>query len=213
VPQAPRGSIRAVDPAEEVALVALARRELLLRVHAYRLRREDLEDCYSQATLELVAHARNGGRFFSRVHLQNALEQRFLSRVVDRRRALEGRSPMQAALERAMSLGDGVDERIAIVDVRAELEKLVILRHELRRLGSVARELSADQRLVLVSQIGQMGRAEFCRRYGWSPEKYRKVAQRARARLRRLMDLEDLVEEPSVPPPARESERDPGTHL
>ena len=29
----------------------------------------------------------------------------------------------------------------------------------------------------------QMGRAEFCRRYGWTPEKYRKVAQRARTRL------------------------------
>ncbi len=65
MPQAPRGSIRAVDPAEEVALVARARRELLLRVHGHRLRKEDLEDCYSQATLELLAHARRGGRFFS----------------------------------------------------------------------------------------------------------------------------------------------------
>jgi DNA-directed RNA polymerase specialized sigma24 family protein len=213
VPQAPRASSRAQDPAEDVALVARARRELLLRVHGHRLRREDLEDCYSQATLELVAHARGGGRFFSRAHLQNALEQRFLSRVLDRRRALEGRSPMQAALERATSLGDDMEQRIEIVDVRAELERLVILRHELRRLGSLAGELSADQRLVLVSQIGQMSRADFCRRYGWSTEKYRKVAQRARARLRRLMDLEELGGEPSVPPPARESEREPGTHL
>jgi DNA-directed RNA polymerase specialized sigma24 family protein len=213
VPQAPRGSIRAEDPAEEVALVARARRELLLRVHGHRLRREDLEDCYSQAMLELVAHARRGGRFVSRVHLQNALEQRFTSRILDRRRALEGRSPMQAALERATSLGDDIDGGIEIVDARAELERLVILRHELRRLGFLARELSADQRLVLVSQIGQMPRAEFCERYGWSPEKYRKVAQRARARLRRLMDREELLEEPSVPPSARESEGDPGTHL
>ena len=45
------------DPAEEVALVARARRELLLRAHRHRLRREDLEDCYSQATLELLADA------------------------------------------------------------------------------------------------------------------------------------------------------------
>ena len=84
--------------------MARAKRELLLRVHRHRLRREDLEDCYSQATLELVAHARRGGRFASRLHLANVLEQRFLSRIRDRRRALSGRSPMQAALEAAMSL-------------------------------------------------------------------------------------------------------------
>jgi hypothetical protein len=36
-----------------------------------------------------------------------------------------------------------------------------------------------------------MGRGEFCERYGWSHEKYRKVAQRARARLRRLCEAED----------------------
>ena len=35
-----------------------------------------------------------------------------------------------------------------------------------------------------------MSRGEFCRRYNWSTEKYRKVAQRARARLRRLMAAE-----------------------
>ncbi len=29
--------------------------------------------------------------------------------------------------------------------------------------------------------------AEFCERHGWSREKYRKVSQRARARLRELM--------------------------
>jgi DNA-directed RNA polymerase specialized sigma24 family protein len=182
-------------------------------VHGHRLRREDLEDCYSQATLELLAHTRRGGRFFSRIHVQNALEQRFLSRVLDRRRALQGRSPMQAALERARSLGGEEEERIEIVDVRAELERLVILRQELRRLGSIAGELSSDQRLVLVSQIGGMSRAEFCRRYGWSPEKYRKVAQRGRARLRRLMYADEPPEEPRVPPATGRSEGEPGTYL
>jgi hypothetical protein len=59
------GRWRLSDAAEEVALVARARRELLLRVHRHRLRAEDLEDCYSQATLELLAHARRGGRFAS----------------------------------------------------------------------------------------------------------------------------------------------------
>ena len=32
-----------------------------------------------------------------------------------------------------------------------------------------------------------MGAAEFCARFGWSVEKYRKVAQRARAKLRVLV--------------------------
>jgi hypothetical protein len=51
------------DAAEEVAIVARAKRDVLLRAHRFRLRREDLEDCYSQATLELVAHVRSGGAF------------------------------------------------------------------------------------------------------------------------------------------------------
>jgi DNA-directed RNA polymerase specialized sigma24 family protein len=171
-----------------VALVARAKRELLLRAHRYRLRLEDLEDCYSQATLELVAHARGGARFLSRLHLANTLEQRFLSRIHDRRRALSGRSPMQAALEAAVSLDCVEESQIEIVDVRAELDTLVILRQDLRRVQSLARELTPDQRLVLACQVGlQMGRLDFCRLYGWSPDKYRKVAQRARARLRHLM--------------------------
>lgn len=48
---------------ETVALVARAKREVLLRVHRRRLRPEDLEDCFSQATLELIAAARRGGAF------------------------------------------------------------------------------------------------------------------------------------------------------
>jgi len=189
--------------------VARSKRELLLQANRYRLRREDLEDCYSQATLELVAHVRDGGTFADRLHVGNALELRFSSRVRDRRRALGGRSPMQAALEAAMSLGSVGEEEVAITDRRAEVETLVMLRHDLRRLAILARELTADQRLVLACQLGgsELGCSEFCRRYGWSPEKYRKVAQRARARLRRLMALE----EPSVPHGARVSEKESGT--
>ena len=182
-----------VDPAEEVALVARARRELLLRVHRHRLRREDLEDCYSQATVELVANARKGARFSSRLHLANVIEQRFLSRVHDRRRALSGRSPMQAALEASVSLGGFEDAETEIADVRADPEHLAILRQELRAVQAMARELTPDQQLALACQIGlQMERAEFCRRFGWSEEKYRKVAQRARDRLRQLMADESL---------------------
>ncbi len=202
-----KGARGALDPAEEVALVARAKRELLLRVHRHRLRREDLEDCYSQAVLELVAHVRRGGRFASRSHLANVLEQRFCSRIGDRRRALSGRSPMQAALERAVPLDWGEGRMVEVVDTRAELETLVMLRHELERLSAFACELTVDQRLVIACQVGlQMSRGEFCRRYGWSPEKYRKVAQRARARLRQLMS-----EELGVPPAKRSSEEQTGT--
>jgi hypothetical protein len=202
-----RPAIRPVEEAEQLARVASAKRELLLRVHHRRLRREDLEDCYSQATLELIAHTRRGGRFENTAHMANALEQRFLSRVHDRRRALSGRSPMQAALEAAMPL-DGVEvERVDVADVRAELETLVLLRHELRRLRVLAEELTDDQRLVLVSQLWQIDCRAFCSHHGWSREKYRKVAQRARARLRKLATLE----ESGVPTGGSGSEEQTGT--
>ncbi len=205
--RSPLRAARRFDQAEEVALVARARRELLLRVHRHRLRREDLEDCYSQATLELVAHARRGGRFASPAHVANTLEQRFLARVHDRRRALSGRSPMQAALELAMPLDGDPPERIDVVDVRAELETLALLRHDLRRVQLLAHQLTHDQRLVLAAQVGQVSRREFCAQYNWSAEKYRKVAQRARARLRELMARDEL----GVPPLARTSEEATGT--
>jgi DNA-directed RNA polymerase specialized sigma24 family protein len=169
---------------------------MLLRAHRHRLRTEDLEDCYSQATLELIGRARDGARYTSSAHLANTLEQRFVSRIRDRRRALSGRSPMQAALESAVSLTDAVEQQIALVDRRADLEKLVILRQDLRRVQLLARELSPDQRLILASQLeGRLTRSEFCERFGWSAEKYRKTAQRARARLRCLM----AAPEPDVP--------------
>lgn len=91
------------DPAEAVARVSAARRDVLLRVHRHRLGREDLEDCFSQATLGLVTRARTRARaFVSDAHVANALEQRFLSRIADRRRAIEGRSPIEAARHQAL---------------------------------------------------------------------------------------------------------------
>jgi DNA-directed RNA polymerase specialized sigma24 family protein len=170
--------------------VACAKRDLLLGVHRFRLRREDLEDCYSQAALELIAHVRAGGRFAGRRHIANAIEQRFVSRVNDRRRALAGRSPMQAALEAAASLS--VDDPVDVADARAELEKLVLMREELRRIQRHAASLTPDQRLVIACQVGlELSPGDFCRIHGWSLEKYRKVAQRGRARLRSLVAAED----------------------
>jgi DNA-directed RNA polymerase specialized sigma24 family protein len=132
------------------------------------------------------------------MHVGNVLEQRFVSRINDRRRALSGRSPMQTALEGALSLGAPSEEEVEIADIRAQPEALVMLRYELSRLERLAREqLTRDQRLVLACQIGLplLTPREFCGRFGWSEEKYRKVAQRGRMRLRRLM----ADDEPHVP--------------
>ncbi|HEX8715194.1 MAG TPA: hypothetical protein VF706_06450 [Solirubrobacteraceae bacterium] len=177
--------------ADEVAAVACDQRELLLRAHRFRLRREDLEDCYSQATLELLAQALSGGTFASRRHIANVIELRFLSRVRDRRRALSGRSPMLAALEQAAPLDPAAESGVDVLDESAAVERLVLLREELRELERLARELTADQRLALASQLAGESVGAFCRRSGWSPEKYRKVGQRARLRLRDLRDLRD----------------------
>ena len=167
--------------------MAQAARKSLLSVHRHLLRFEDLEDCYSQATVELIVQARGGGlRYSSRAHLRNTLRLRFASRIADRRRALRGRSPAQATLDGALSLGGA--GRIEIADERADVERRTMLRFDLRSVERAAHALSPDQRLVLACQIGlQMSAEEFCLRFGWSEEKHRKVAQRARARLRRLL--------------------------
>jgi len=182
-----------LDQVQEMALVAQARRQPLLRTHRHRLRKEDLEDCFSQATLELLAKARDGGAgtYVTRAHMANVLEQRFLSRIYDHRRALRGRSPAQAALDHALRLGDGADG-IEVADVRAEIERLVMLRMDLRSLGQVMHRLTEDQRLLLSSLADSgMECVEFCDRFGWSRDKYRKVSQRARARLRELMEASE----------------------
>lgn len=172
---------------EEVARVAHAKRELLLRAYRDLLRREDLEDCYSQAVLELLAHARRGGAFAGARHVSNTLELRYASRIRDVQRALAGRSPIHAALGTALSLGAAEQPEAAIIDRRADLEALVLARHELQRVQVFARALSVDQRLVLASQVVDVRCSAFCTHHGWTPEKYRKVAQRGRARLKQLM--------------------------
>jgi DNA-directed RNA polymerase specialized sigma24 family protein len=183
-----RGRLGLLTATEAVALVARSRRELLLAAHRHRLTREDLEDCYSQATLELLTRAERGEPFSSHSHIANALEQRLLSRVHDRRRALSGRSPMEAALAGALPILECESGRSQIADARADVERLAMMRHDLRRIGELSAELSHDQRLVLASQLaGDMERGEFCHIHGWSTEKYRKVAQRARRRLAQLL--------------------------
>jgi DNA-directed RNA polymerase specialized sigma24 family protein len=162
---------------------------MLLHVHRHRLSPEDLEDCYSRATLELLAAARAGRAFASQEHIAHALDQRLRSRIGDRRRALSGRSPIEAALAGALPLGCGEAGETEAVDAMADVERLVYAREQLRRVRQAAAQLTNDQRIVLHSQLtGEIGMRELCRRHGWSAEKYRKVAQRARGRLRALLE-------------------------
>jgi hypothetical protein len=59
----------------------------------------------------------------------------------------------------------------------------------LRRLSEVFSDLTPSQRLVLHCQVNLgMSSETFCARHGWSTEKFRKVAQRARHKLRLLVD-------------------------
>jgi DNA-directed RNA polymerase specialized sigma24 family protein len=180
---------RSAEPEEQIALVARARRAGLLHAHRRLLRPADLEECFSTAVEELLCAARAGKRFASRVHVANALEQRFCSRVIDRRRALRGRSPLEAALEGALPLACPGSRQAEVEDRRAEPFPLVADRLHLLCVSRAAPRLTDDQRLVLASQVALgMDRAEFCERFGWSFEKYRKVAQRARGRLSKLVE-------------------------
>ncbi len=106
----------------------------------------------AQATLELIAHVKAGGSFAGRAHIGNALELRFISRVRDRRRALGGRSPIQAVIEHADKVDD-LHSNAEIADKRVTPETLVIERDELRRIGKLTMLLSDDQRLVLSAQL------------------------------------------------------------
>ncbi len=181
-----------------MARVISARRGLLLAAHRRRLSREELEDCYSQATFELLVRAQRGRPFFSHEHIANAFEQRLLARIYDRRRAVGGRSPMETAIAQALPLADRERPERAyrgqLVDERADVQQIVQRREDLRRIVSRSRELTRDQRLLLAGQLaGVWTPAEFCALHGWTPEKYRKVGQRARARLRRLLLADSLV--------------------
>jgi DNA-directed RNA polymerase specialized sigma24 family protein len=186
-------SVFAADQVEAVARVAAEKRGPLMRAYRARLARpEDLEDCYSQATLELLLRAQRRGGFHGAAHIANALEQKLCSRIHDRRRALSGRSAAEATLAGALQLADCHHRGVDAPDPRAVTEDLVAARLRLRQALRLARKLSPDQRLALACQmhVASDG-AELCARLGWSQEKYRKVAQRGRTRLRDLVDQEE----------------------
>jgi DNA-directed RNA polymerase specialized sigma24 family protein len=158
-----------LDPAEVIAGVAISGWQRLLRIHHHRLKRADLEDCLGQATLELLAAAARGQRFADTDAIRAALDQRFQSRIIDRQRALGGRSPITASLYHATPL-DAITD--AVGTTAGDLLARVLEREQLARLASAFGQLTPDQRLVLRSQLnGQERPAQFCTHHGWSVEK------------------------------------------
>jgi hypothetical protein len=165
---------------ELVARQALSMREMLLCVHRRQARREDLEDLYSQAVLELLARARRDPTLRERAHVANALRQKLAARLLDHRRATHGRSRAETA--RACVLDIGLfAHRLAGSEDTAQS---VIHREQLRAILDASQVLSDDQRHALASRIAGESRARCCARQGWSEAKYHKLIQRGGARLR-----------------------------
>ena len=189
-----------MDSAERFGARGAGQAQSLLGANLYRLRHEELEECFSQSVMELVRWVRTGGVFDDSIHAAAALETRFHSRVLDRHRAIRGRGAQRKAHVIALRMGGNAQ----LPDPRLGVEELVMRRLELRNVTHVASELTDDQRLVVACQVGlQMRCGEFCAPFGWSPEKYRKVAQRARTSLRALTDA---FEESELNAPARAGE-------
>ncbi len=199
-----------------IAEVSRARWDALLRLHHRRLPKPDLEDCLQQATLELVVQARRGGIPAERQLIAGALEHKFQSRIIDRHRAVAGRSPQIAANAHAAPI-DALGETLPGPHDTAQA---VVARDELRRITSRLRDLTPDQRLVLAHETFAADTpVEFCERHGWTASKYRKVGQRARARLDKLLqppeqqrkppDTPTRQTTPSIPRDADPPGRDP----
>jgi DNA-directed RNA polymerase specialized sigma24 family protein len=74
---------------------------------------------------------------------------------------------------------------VGVADRRADTERLIEARVDLHRLLTLVCCLTPDQRLVLFARVAlDMSATEFCERHAWSLEKYRKIDQRGRTKLR-----------------------------
>jgi DNA-directed RNA polymerase specialized sigma24 family protein len=128
----------------------------------------------------MLARAERDPTLTSADHIRHALRQKFESRILDHHRAVAGRSPATHARARTRPLDDALDQRVGDRDGLDEL----VARETLRELAAAIRELTPDQQLVLASQLNGETPRECCGHTGWTIDKYRKTAQRARARLR-----------------------------
>ena len=104
----------------------------------------------TRAPASLVVRARReGSGFQNAAHIANALEQKLRSRIYDRQRARSGKSAIETALARALPLEEADGHVVGVADRRADTERLVEARVDLRRLLTLAPRLTPDQRLVL----------------------------------------------------------------
>jgi DNA-directed RNA polymerase specialized sigma24 family protein len=174
------------DQVDTIAIAAATNWTRLLRVHHRRLPAADLEDCLSQALLELLVAAEQGRTGFAdRAAALTALDRRFQSRIIDRHRAHNGRSPITTALHHARPLDTITDA--ARPGAAGDPVQRLLDRETLTRIAGAVGELTPNQRLALLAQLHGERPGEFCARHGWSPAKHRKTLQRARARLRLLL--------------------------
>jgi len=176
-----------LQQAELIAAVAARKRNGLLRYYRHTLSQHDLEDCIGQAVLELLTRVKRGERFSSVLHVDHALEQKVRSRVSDQLRARAGRSPLAAALERALRLTPQVAATLPAPDPRPGVEETVLARVLLERVAVSARSLTHKQRQALAASLGGAAASPPWREAGGcASDRERKQAQRARRRLRAL---------------------------
>ena len=147
---------------------------------------------YSQAVLELLARgARRAAVRQPRAPRQRARAALPLARARPPPRAARPQPAAGRAWRRAVVGGPG-ERELELADPRAEVHPLVAHRLELRQVARA--RAPADPRPAARARLPGRPRGwtapSSASRYGWSHEKYRKVAQRARARLRRLAAAE-----------------------
>ena len=168
-----------------IARVIAAKRDTLLRVYRHRLSDEDLQDCFSQATLELVARARAGRPFASDLHAARALEQKFASRITDEYRSSHGRSAARTAQREARGLDTVSDEIASYTEDTATIAER---RDEAKGLLAALARLSERDRTLLLGRLRGLPPALIAAQHGLTIETYRKATQRATARLAREID-------------------------
>ena len=93
------------DPVDAIATVAATNWQRLLRIHHHRLSRRRPRGLPRPSRCSSCSPPpARGQRFADAAAILTALDMRFQSRIIDRHRALAGRSPISAALHHARPL-------------------------------------------------------------------------------------------------------------